>query len=111
MEVGQAARELERADAAEEVAVEDPGRARLLVLVEELCAERQRAEETVASSQNSGGAPKAKGSSAYILWSAVERKSLDAANHPSVDSKPDLSFITDESLAAAFQEYRKMLRS
>ena len=39
------------------------------------------------------------------------RKSLDAANHPSVDSKPDLSFITDESLAAAFQEYRKMLRS
>jgi len=39
------------------------------------------------------------------------RKSLDAANHPSVNSEPDLSFITDESVAAAFQEYRKMFRS
>ncbi|MEO9933792.1 hypothetical protein [Rhodopirellula bahusiensis] len=37
------------------------------------------------------------------------RKSLDAANHPSVDSEPDLSFVTDETVSAAFQEYRKML--
>ena len=37
------------------------------------------------------------------------RKSLDAADHPSVDSEPDLSFVTDETVSAAFQEYRKML--
>ena len=39
------------------------------------------------------------------------RKSLDAASHPTIDSEPDLSFVTDESLSAAFQEYRKMLRT
>lgn len=39
------------------------------------------------------------------------RRSLDAASHPTIDSEPELSFITDESLSAAFQEYRKMLRT
>ena len=37
------------------------------------------------------------------------RKSLDAAEHPSVDSEPDLSFVNDDAVSAAFQEYRKML--
>lgn len=39
------------------------------------------------------------------------RQSLDAASHPTVAYEPDLSFVTDESLTAAFQEYRKMLRT
>ncbi|MAP08509.1 MAG: hypothetical protein CMM00_06705 [Rhodopirellula sp.] len=38
------------------------------------------------------------------------RKSLDAALHPEIDSDPDLSFITEESLSAAYETYRKMLR-
>ncbi|TWU50676.1 hypothetical protein Poly51_39690 [Rubripirellula tenax] len=37
------------------------------------------------------------------------RKSLDAATHPTIETKPDLSFVTDETVSAAFQEYRKML--
>jgi hypothetical protein len=39
------------------------------------------------------------------------RKSLDKATHPAIATTPDLSFITDESVAAAFQTYRKMLRT
>ena len=40
------------------------------------------------------------------------RKSLDAASpHPGIDSEPDLSFVTEESLSAAYHTYRKMLRT
>ena len=39
------------------------------------------------------------------------RKSLDRATHPTVDTTPDLSFITDESVSVAFQTYREMLKN
>ena len=39
------------------------------------------------------------------------RKSLDSASHPTIHTDPDLLFITDDSVAAAFQTYLKMLRT
>ena len=39
------------------------------------------------------------------------RKSLDSATHPTIDKEPDLSFVTDESVNAAYKEYLKKLRS